>query len=128
MYKIQKYSNATLHSSRRITILKIYEKLLENKKHLKENLLQEIENIKKQMSKNELNYKTQQDKILSKIIKVMKEIVEMQESSVNDESIKQRKILKEKSNRITQEYWKIKRMYEQEISSCWELIKELKVD
>ena len=128
MYKIQKYSNATLYSSKRIDLLKIYEKILENKKYLKENLLQEIENIKKLMSKNELNYKTQQDKILSKIISVMKEIVEMQESSVDDELIKKREFLEEKSNRITQEYWKIKRMYEQEISSCWGLIKELDID
>ena len=128
MYKIQKYSNATLHSSKRINLLKIYEKILENKKDLKENLLQEIENIKKLMSKNELNYKTQQDKILSKIIRAMKEIVEMQESSVNNELIKKREILEEKSNKITQEYWKIKRMYEQEINSCWGLIKELEID
>ncbi len=128
MHKSQKYSNKTIYPSKRIYFLRFYQKILENKKRLKENLLQKIENIRKQLRKIELNYKTQQDKILSKIIRVMKEIIETQESSIQNELMKQRQTLKEKSNKITQEYWKIKRMYEQEISSCWELIKELKVD
>ena len=128
MHKSQKYSNKTIDPSKRIDFLRFYQNILENKKLIKENLLQEIENIKKLLIKNELNYKTRQDKILSKIIRVMKEIVETQESSIQNELIKQRQMSKEKSNKITQEYWKIKRMYEQEISSCWELIKELNVD
>jgi len=111
MHKSQKYSNKTIYPSKRIDFLRFYQKILENKKRLKENLLQKIENIRKQLRKIELNYKTQQDKILSKIIRVMKETIKTQEDSVKYELIKQRQILKEKSNKITQEYWKMKKVH-----------------